>query len=144
MTAVAFDVPAEVAFDYLADPRHRPEWQSSLRRVELLDDRVAIGQRWVDVTMPGMRPRMETTALERPTTWTEAGRWAGRWGGVEAVLTLRFTAAGEGCVVEPEFSLSGRGVARAALPVLRLLAAPAVRSDLRRAARLLSGRRSGH
>jgi uncharacterized protein YndB with AHSA1/START domain len=140
MTAVAFDVPAEVAFDYLADPRHRPEWQSSLRRVELLDDRVAVGQRWIDVTVTGMRPRMETTALERPTTWTEAGRW----GGVEAVLTLRFTAAGEGCVVEPEFSLSGRGAARVALPVLRLLAVPAVRSDLRRAARILSRRRSGH
>ena len=41
MTAVAFAVPAEVAFDYLIDPRHRPEWQSSLRRVELVDDRVA-------------------------------------------------------------------------------------------------------
>lgn len=140
MTAVAFDVPAEVAFDYLVDPRHRPEWQSSLRRVELLDDRVAVGQRWVDVTVPGMRPQMETTALDRPTAWTEAGRW----GGVEAILTLRFTAAGEGCLVEPDFSLSGRGASRLVLPVLQLLAAPAVRSDLRRAARLLSGRRSGH
>ena len=140
MTAVAFAVPAEVAFDYLIDPRHRPEWQSSLRRVELVDDRVAVGQRWVDVTVPGMRPRMETTVLERPHTWTEAGRW----GGVEAVLTLRFTPAGEGCVVEPDFSLTGRGVARLVLPALRLLAAPAVRSDLRRAARLLSRRRSGH
>ena len=36
-----FDVPAEVAFDYLVDPRHRPEWQSSLRRVEDVDRRAA-------------------------------------------------------------------------------------------------------
>lgn len=140
MAGVAFDVPAEVAFDYLVDPRNRPEWQSSLRRVEILDDEVALGQRWVDVTAPGMRPRMETTALVRPTTWSESGRW----GGVEAVLTLRFEPAGAGCLVEPEFRLSGRGAARLALPVLRLLAAPAVRSDLGRAARILSGRHSGH
>ena len=140
MAGVAFEVPAEVAFDYLADPRHRPEWQSSLRRVELVDDVVAVGQRWVDVTMPGLRPRMETTALQRPTSWSEAGRW----GGVEAVLTLRFVPAGAGCLVEPEFSLTARGPARVALPVLRLLATPAVRSDLRRAARILSARHPGH
>jgi hypothetical protein len=140
VAGVAFEVPAEVAFDYLADPRHRPEWQSSLRRVELLDDEVAVGQLWIDVTMPGMRPRMETTALDRPTSWTEAGRW----GGVEAVLTLRFVSTGAGCLVEPEFSLSGRGAARVALPVLRLLATPAVRSDLRRAAGILSARHPGH
>ena len=140
MAGVAFEVPAEVAFDYLADPRHRPEWQSSLRRVELIDHDVAVGQRWVDVTMPGLRPRMETTALERPTSWSEAGRW----GGVEAVLTLRFVATGAGCRVEPDFSLTARGPVRVALPVLRLLATPAVRSDLRRAARILSARHPGH
>jgi uncharacterized protein YndB with AHSA1/START domain len=140
MAGVAFDVPAEVAFDYLADPRNRPEWQSSLRRVEVLDDRVAVGQRWIDVTVPGMRPRMETTALERPTSWSEAGRW----GGVEAVLTLRFEPAATGCLVEPQFALSGRGPARVALPVLRLLATPAVRSDLRRAARILSALHREH
>jgi hypothetical protein len=63
---------------------------------------------------------------------------------VEAVLTLRFEPAGAGCVVEPEFSLSGHGPARLVLPVLRVLATPAVRSDLRRAARILSERDRGH
>lgn len=140
MAGVTFDVPVEVAFDYLVDPRNRPEWQASLRRVEVLDDRVEVGQRWVDVTVTRMRPRMETTALERPTTWSEAGRW----GGVEAVLTLRFVRAGEGCLVEPEFGLSGRGASRLALPALRTLAVPAVRSDLGRAARILSMRHRGH
>ena len=28
-------VPAAVAFRYLCDPRNRPEWQSSLRSVEV-------------------------------------------------------------------------------------------------------------
>ena len=26
--SIRFDVSAEVAFDYLVDPRNRPEWQS--------------------------------------------------------------------------------------------------------------------
>ena len=37
MAGVRFGVPVEVAFDYLVDPHHRPEWQSSLRRVEDVD-----------------------------------------------------------------------------------------------------------
>lgn len=32
--SVHFAVGPEVAFDYLVDPQHRPEWQSSLARLE--------------------------------------------------------------------------------------------------------------
>ena len=67
----------EVAFDYLADPRHRPEWQSSLARVEDVDGEPRVGQTWVDVTTPGLRPAMETTELDRPHRWTERGTWRG-------------------------------------------------------------------
>ena len=66
MTPVRFDVPAEVAFDYLVEPANRPRWQSSLSRVEQVTGPVAVGQTWVDVTTPGLRPRMETTELDRP------------------------------------------------------------------------------
>ena len=71
--AVQFPVPAEVAYDYLVDPTHRPEWQSSLRAVELDPPRghgrsdghaglvAREGLRWTDVTRPGLRPRMELT-----------------------------------------------------------------------------------
>ena len=51
-TSVAYDVPADVAFAYLADPRNRPEWQSSLRAVELLDEgEPRVGMRWRDLTV---------------------------------------------------------------------------------------------
>ena len=51
MPDVRFDVPADVAFDYLVDPHRRPEWQSSLRRVEDVGTGAPrVGQRWVDVT----------------------------------------------------------------------------------------------
>jgi len=140
MRSVAFGVPADVAFDYLIDPRNRPEWQSSLRRVELLDDEVRVGQRWVDVTAPGLRPAMETTRLERPTTWTERGVWRR----ITADLTLTFTPAGHGCLVTAEATVTGRGVVRPLGPLVAHAAALVVPHDLERAAILLSERASGH
>lgn len=139
MRAVAFGVPAEVAFDYLVDPRNRPEWQSSLRRVEQVDGGPRVGQTWVDVTGPGLRPAMETTLLDRPSCWTERGRWRG----VEAALTLRFTPAGVGCLVAAEVHVRGRGLVGRLGPVIERAAALAVPGDLRRAARILSDRSAG-
>lgn len=134
---VPFDVPAEVAFDYLVDPANRPRWQSSLRRVEdVTPAEPGTGQTWIDVTAPGLRPAMETTAFERPHTWTEIGTW----GPISAELTLTFEQAGTGCVVSPVFTLRGRGPAALVAKTLGALAPAAVRSDLRRAARILSER----
>jgi uncharacterized protein YndB with AHSA1/START domain len=134
MRPVAFDVPVDVAFDYLVDPANRPQWQSSLRRVERVDGAPRVGQTWVDVTSPGLRPAMETTVLDRPRTWTERGAWRG----VEATLTLHFAPDGGGCVVTAEAAVTGRGPARPLGPLLTRLAALAVPGDLRRAAKLLS------
>ncbi|HEU5036783.1 MAG TPA: SRPBCC family protein [Nocardioides sp.] len=125
MVVVPFPVAPEVAFDYLADPRNRPDWQSSLARVEDVDGEPRVGQTWVDVTRPGLRPRMETTELDRPRRWTERGTWHG----VTATLTLDFVATPTGCDVTATFQIA------------RLLRAPAlwaVRGDLRRAAGKLS------
>jgi hypothetical protein len=133
---VDFDVPAEVAFDYLVDPRNRPHWQSSLRRVELIDDVAEVGQRWVDVTSVGARPRMETTVLDRPERWTERGAWRG----VTAVLSLTFAPTRAGCRVAADFRVSAAGAARLLGPLLTRVGALAVPADLRRAARILSAR----
>lgn len=134
---VRFDVPAEVAFDYLADPVNRPEWQSSLRRVEAVTGPVAVGQRWIDVTVPGLKPAMETTELERPRRWTERGTW--RF--ISATLTLTFTPVGGGsCDVGVSFTLSGKGLAAPIGALLTLVSPPAVRADLVRASKLLADR----
>ena len=125
MVVVPFAVPREVAFDYLADPRNRPAWQSSLARVEDVDGEPRVGQTWVDVTRPGLRPRMETTELDRPRRWAERGTWRG----ITATLTLEFAATPTGCDVTAEFEI--------ARP-LRWAALRAVRGDLRRAALRLS------
>jgi uncharacterized protein YndB with AHSA1/START domain len=131
--AVPFGVPPEVAFDYLADPRNRPAWQSSLSRVEAVTGEPRIGQRWVDVTRPGLRPSMETTELDRPHRWAEIGRWRG----LRAALALTFVAAEPGCEVVFEFTVEGDGLLLPLGVALNTVAVPAVRADLRRAARIL-------
>jgi len=132
--AVSFGVAPDVAFDYLADPRNRPAWQSSLSRVEAVTGEPRIGQRWVDVTRPGLRPSMETTELDRPYRWAELGRWRA----LRAALALTFVAADAGCEVVFEFEVEGDGLLRPTGPALTRLAVPAVRADLRRAANILS------
>lgn len=131
---VHLPVPPEVAFDYLADPHNRPAWQSSLARVADVTPGPAVGQTWIDVTVPGLRPRMETTVLDRPHRWTEVGTWRR----VSAELTLDFAPAPGGCIVEPTMRLRG--------PLAFLLnpiAPYAVRSDLERAAKLLAPPHAG-
>ncbi|GAB3776485.1 hypothetical protein FB382_000014 [Nocardioides ginsengisegetis] len=131
---VAFPVSSEAAFDYLVDPVHRPEWQSSLRRVEDVDGEPRVGQTWTDVTVPGLRPAMETTVLERPRRWSERGTWRG----VTATLTLTFADAPGGCTVHADFAVTGRGPLGPALRLLTVASRPAVRADLRRAAAILA------
>ena len=134
--SVRFEVSAERAFDYLVDPRNRPEWQSSLRRVAEVTGEPRVGQRWIDVTVPGPRPRMETTVLERPHRWTEVGRWHG----IHAELTLDVVTEGDGCRVRPTFTVTGRGVAAIPAYVVDKVAVLGVIPDLRRAAKLLADR----
>ena len=121
----------ETVFDYLVDPRNRPEWQSSLRRVSSVVGEPGVGQTWVDETRPGPRPRMRTTAFDRPALWSEAGVW--RF--VRAELTLELHEAPEGCDVDYRFRVRALGP----VGVLAAWAAvPAVRADLRRAAARLA------
>jgi uncharacterized protein YndB with AHSA1/START domain len=130
---VDFGVPREVAFDYLVDPRHRPEWQSSLRRVSTIDGEPRVGQTWVDETKPGLAPRMRTTELDRPSHWSESGTW--RF--VRADLTLDLSEAPGGCTVAYRFRIHALGPVGLALSAL---SGPAVGADLRRAARILAER----
>ena len=64
-----------------------------------LEDRDAephVGQSWRDNTMEGVRPRMRTTELTPFRAWTEEGTW----GGITAVLRLRFTAITSGTRID--------------------------------------------
>jgi hypothetical protein len=130
---VPFPVPAEVAFDYLVDPRNRSEWQSSLRRVSSVVGAVGLGQSWTDETRPGLKPRLRTTEYDRPTRWSESGEWRS----VRAELSLEFEDRGAASHVVYRFRVRVFGPVGLAIT---LLSAPAVGSDLRRAARILGSR----
>ncbi|MFW6773582.1 SRPBCC family protein [Nocardioides sp. CPCC 205120] len=132
--------PVDVVHAYLADPANRPGWQSSLRRVERVEARGdhpgAEGTTWRDVTaVPGVAPLMRVEASEPPYRWVESGTW--RF--VRATLAMTY-------VERPDGGTDARAVAHVEVPgalkpvalALRLVAPAALRSDLRRAAKVLA------
>jgi uncharacterized protein YndB with AHSA1/START domain len=136
--------PPPAVFDYLAEPRNRPEWQSSLRAVELLTDGpTGVGTRWLDRTAVGARPALEIVEMRRPTD-AAAGVWAevGEWHGLRAELSLRFEplTGSPTTLVSGKVSLDGSPAWLPVRVVLTGLAPGAVKADLRRAARLLEAR----
>ncbi|MCF4120808.1 SRPBCC family protein [Antribacter sp. KLBMP9083] len=148
--SVVIAAPPRHVFDYLSDPRHRPEWQSSLRAIHLVDGgSPRAGTRWVDRTAVGANPRMEIVAMMPPGEAGEAGSWSevGTWHGLSARLTLGF----EPVDGEPEVTMLRVAIDIDSTPcwlpvraVLRALAPAAVRSDLLRAARILESRPGPH
>ena len=134
---VEFAVPVEVAYDYLADPRNRPEWQSSLKGVEMIDaGEPRVGMRWLDQTAARIVPEMEITVMEPGKVWAEVGTWRA----ISALLVLEFEPRSSGCAVDVRFRVSATGL----LAPVGWLATGAgvlpVLSDVRRAARILSAR----
>ncbi len=128
--------PPETVFRYLADPRNRPEWQSSLMSVTL-EDRTAephVGLTWRDNTMAGVRPTLRITELTPFRLWTEEGSWRG----VTAVLRLHFTAITSGTRVDATGSLAGDGIWSLPVRAAGRLAGPAIRHDLARVGEILS------
>lgn len=134
---LTYDVAPDVACAYLSDPVHRPEWQSSLRRIELVDaGEPHVGQRWEDHTAVGLVARMTTTHLEPGVRWSETGTWRN----VTADLTLTFRPHGTGCTVGVVFGIRVSGLLAPVGPLATLGGLPAVKADLAAAGRLLSER----
>ncbi len=142
--------PPRATFDYLAEPRNRAQWQSSLRAVDMLTDGpTRVGTRWLDRTTIGAAPRLEITAMTPPSVTAStgtAGTWSevGHWRGLTASLTLTFRpVAGNPDATDLGVRLEIDGIGAWVVPatVLRVVAPPAVRADLRRAARILQGGR---
>lgn len=137
LTAVVeYDAPVAVAYAYLADPRNRPEWQSSLQGVEILDEgEPRAGMRWLDLTAAGIRPAMEITRMEPDSVWEETGRWRG----ISADLALRFWPLEQDrCRLEASFAVRGRGLLAPVGWAATRAGLFAVRSDLRKAGRHLT------
>ncbi|MDN5893473.1 MAG: SRPBCC family protein [Nocardioides sp.] len=134
---VVVDVPAPVGdvFDLLSDPGRRPEWQSSLRRVVLLDDQPPRrGTRWYDVTVAGVRPLMEITQWQEDRLWAERGTWRG----ISVELVLHFEARGEEARVTADATTLAGGLLRPVGGLLDLFGPRTARRELDRAAAIVA------
>jgi uncharacterized protein YndB with AHSA1/START domain len=138
---VTIDLPHPPAdlFRFLAAPRNRPLWQSSLRTVTDVDDGdPRPGMQWRDVTKVGVKPWMELTEVVPYRVIAESGTWRG----VDGLLTLRFLQTGHGTRVTAEGRLIGHGPFALAAAVSGRLAPDTIRKDLLRAADVLTSQRT--
>lgn len=129
----------EASYAYLTDPARRPEWQSSLRRVEDVVGDGSLGSSWTDVTSAGVRPRMEVVEAHPPRVWTEEGSWRR----VRARLRMTFQEHGGGTRAHCEVEILLPRWATPAVWGLRVVAPTAVRADLRKALRQAAGTAPG-
>lgn len=129
--------PLAEVFDYLTDPRQRPEWQASLRSVKLLDEgEPRLGMHWRETTMIGISPEMEITGWESNKSWSEKGQWAG----VTGHLQLIFLATDNGTRVTAKVHIDASGPWTLVAWPAGKLGPTAIRSDLDRASRILTER----
>jgi len=135
---VVLDLPQSPAelFAYLADPYHRPEWQSSLKAVADVDPgEPRAGMHWRDVTRLGIRPRLQLTEVVPFRTLTEIGTWRG----IDGLLTLRFLKVGDGTRLTADGRVTGRGLFAVAAAVAGRWAPMTIKADLERASAVLTG-----
>ena len=126
--------PPAVLFRYLADPRNRPAWQSSLRSVTDIDPgEPHAGMQWRDVTKVGIKPHMQLTELIPYRTLSEIGTWHG----IDGLLTLKFLKVGEGTRLTAEGRVIGRGPFAVAAAVAGRFAPATIKADLQRAGTVL-------
>ena len=137
--------PRSVVFDYLADPRNRPEWQASLDTIELLDPLAReqppyVGLRWIDRVKVGPPFELQISRLEPDQLWSEVGS-AGPFTAYGTLLFEDETRDGKaGTRVHCIARVHGRSLARPLGPAATALAVALVRVDLGRAARVLDAR----
>jgi uncharacterized protein YndB with AHSA1/START domain len=137
---VTLDLPHPPAdlFRFLAEPRNRPLWQSSLRTVTDIDQgEPHPGMQWRDVTKVGIKPWMELTEVVPFRVISETGTWRG----VDGLLTMRFLKTSQGTRVTAEGRLIGHGPFAVAASVSGRWAPETIRKDLLRASDVLSERR---
>lgn len=133
--------PPPRLFAYLAEPRNRPEWQTSLRSVDLIDEGDPHeGMSWVETTSFGIRPHMEIAELTPYRVFTEVGEWRG----IEGRLTLRFLGQRGGSRINSEVELSGSGMWRAVANTAGWMAERTIRRDLETASQNLSRASRSH
>ena len=133
--------PRPAVFSYLADPRNRPEWQASLREVELLDEgEPFVGMRWVDRVKAGPAFELQIIGMEPDRMWAEVGS-AGPFTAFGTLLFEDDTRDGQpGTRVRCVARVRGQRLAKPLGVPATAVAGLMVRKDLARAAKILESR----
>lgn len=133
--------PRREVFDYLADPRHRPAWQASLDRVELIDHgEPRVGMRWIDHVRVGPPFELQIIGMEPPELWAEMGRIGPLQGFVTLLFSDETRGPVEGTCVRIVPRVRGRRWATPLGWLATLAMGLLVRVDLRRLKRAVETR----
>lgn len=127
-------MPVERVFAFLADPRNRPRWQASLRKVHMLSEgEPHVGMRWRERPGGLFSFDMEIIALEANRVWTERLEGAG----IAGQIALRFAAEGGDTRISVKVELVVPKLLALGSPLVRTLLVTAIRSDLGRVEQLV-------
>lgn len=131
------DCPAAVAFDYVSDVEHNPEWRTAV-----------IETRWLDhgPTQPGRRGQQTSRILGRRYTviaevidWDPPRHvsWATTAGGADVRTHCRVEADGDGCIVTLESEGAFTGAWRLLTPLAATMLRRQSAADIQRLRRIL-------
>ena len=139
--SVFVPAPRSDVFDFLSDPRTRPQWQASLDRVEMIDEgEPHVGMRWVDRLKLGLAFELQIIGMEPDDMWAEIGST----GPFTTFVTLFFEDETQGGVdgtrVRVVARVRGRRLAKPLAWLGTGLMTGLVRVDLPRIVRAFAGR----
>lgn len=127
--------PVERVFEYLGDPRNRPEWQRTIREFEMISEgEPGIGMKWRERAVGAPPFMMEITGFEPNRVWAERGESKA----VNGKLTLHFNPEGNATRLRVIIDLELKGFRKIAGPLIKLIAPREIRRDLRRAEILMA------
>lgn len=128
-------LPRDVVFQFLADPAHRPRWQTSIQTFEMEPQgEPRVGVRWRESVRGAGTFEMEISEYERPTRWAEridSKAFAG-------TVAMTFGEAPGGTTLRLDADVRCRGAWRLVAPIARIALRREMRKDLKRVEALLS------
>ena len=137
-TAVSIKRPIEEVFDYVADPRDFPRWNSAVQAVELTSGQGEPGSTYVmERELPGGRAQndLEVVDRERPTAFTIRTTS----GPTPFVYRYRFDSQGDATRLELSAEVELSGVAGALGPLASRVVKRGVDANFADLKRILEG-----
>lgn len=133
--SLVLPAPVPALFAYLADPRHRPDWQSSILELRLISEgSPREGMRWTERARGFGRFDMQITEYQLEKRWAERG--ASSRGEIDLALDFAAGPTPDATELTVTLDLRLRGIFALTQPVAPLLLRPLMSADLRRAAGL--------